>query len=423
MPVLKLTKRSVDALMPGNKTYVAFDADLPGFGIRVMPTGSKSWVAEYRPHGGGRGVAKKRVTIGKSGSLTADQARRAAADLLAKIRLGSDPATEKKELRSAFTVAEMIDAFKTDHVQVKLKEKTGRSYEAALTLLREAHGSQKGGSISRAQLAALHTKAAKTPIAANRALATWSKMFSWAAARGLVPDGHNPAKGIERYREEGKERYLTDVEIIRLGDALEESETIGLPWAIDETKPQSKHLAKSANRRTKLDPFAVGAIRLLFLTGARLREILDAQWSQLDQERRILFLPDSKTGRKPIHLSPLALEVINSLPKVKGNPYIIPGENEGAPRADLKKPWRRLCCAAGLEGVRIHDLRHTFASIAASESASLQMIGKLLGHTQAATTQRYAHLDANPLQHTVKLIGERGSGIMGRGIHDKNSNT
>ena len=415
MPVLKLTKRTVDGLIPAEKPFVAFDADLPGFGIRVMPTGSKSWIVEYRPHGGGRGVAKKRLTIGKSGTLTADQARRAAADILAKVRLGSDPAAEQNERRAAITVADLIEAFEGDHVQGKMKKQTGRSYVAGLNLLRDAHGSQKAASLSRGQIAALHTKAAKTPFAANRALATWSKMFSWAAARGLIPESHNPAKGIERYREARRERFLTDEELSRLGAALDEAETIGLPWEVDGSKPSSKHLVKEENRRTKLDPFVVGAIRLLLLTGARLREILHARWDQVDLERGIIFLPDSKSGRKPLYLSSLAMEVIKGMPRIEGVPFIIAGAKQDTPRADLKKPWKSICRVAGIESVRIHDLRHTFASLAAGQSLGLPVIGKLLGHTQAATTHRYAHLDADPLRRAVDMIGEKASRVMKKG--------
>jgi integrase len=239
-------------------------------------------------------------------------------------------------------------------------------------------------------------------------------MFSWGAARGLIPEGHSPVKGIERYREQRRERFLTDDELSRLGAALEVAETIGLPWEVDETAPKAKHLAKHENRRTRLDPFVVAAIRLLIFTGARLREVLDAQWSEVDLERGIIFLADSKTGRKPIYLSPQAMNIINGLPKIEGNPYIIAGVNEGAPRADLKKPWRSVCRVAGLRGVRIHDLRHTYASLAAGQSLGLPVIGKLLGHSQAATTQRYAHLDADPLRRAVNIIGERASGIMGK---------
>jgi integrase len=407
MPSLKLTKRAVDAIVPDDKPRIFFDTDLPGFGLRVMPTGSKSWVVEYRPHGGGRGVAKKRVTLGKSGSLTADQARRAAAEVLARVRLGADPAAEQKERRAAITVAELINAFEEEHIRSKLKVKTGKSYAAGMATLRAAYGSQKAASLSRAQIATLHAKAGKTPFAANRALATWSKMFSWAAARGLVPEGHNPAKGIERYREERRERFLTEEELSRLGAALAEAETVGLPWNIDSAKPRSKHLPGTDNQRTKLDPFVVAAIRLLLLTGARLREILDAQWSHVDFERGVIFLPDSKTGRKTLYLSSAALEVLNGLPRLVDNPFIIAGAKEGAPRADLKKPWASICRVAGIEGARLHDLRHSFASIGAGASLGLPVIGKLLGHTQAATTHRYAHLDADPLRRANDEIGLR----------------
>jgi integrase len=134
------------------------------------------------------------------------------------------------------------------------------------------------------------------------------------------------------------------------------------------------------------DPHAVAAIRLLILTGARVREILDAKWEHVDIERGVIFLVDSKTGRKPVYLSAAALEVLVGLPRIEGNPYIIPGSKVGQPKVDLKKPWAAVCKAAGLEGVRLHDLRHSFASIGAGASMGLPVIGKLLGHSQAATT-------------------------------------
>jgi integrase len=161
----------------------------------------------------------------------------------------------------------------------------------------------------------LHTSLASAPYAANRFLAIVSKCFSWATDRGLVPEGHfNPAGRIERYREEGRERFLTNEELARLGDVLREGETVGLPYEVDETNPKAKHAPKAGNRRIKLDPYAVAAIRLLIVTGARLREILDAQWQHVDFERGILFLPDSKTGRKPVYLSAPAMQVLASLP-------------------------------------------------------------------------------------------------------------
>jgi hypothetical protein len=187
MTVLKLTKRTVDALKAADRQFVAFDADLAGFGVRVMPSGVKSWIVEYRPHGGGRGVAKRRATLGKVGQLTPDQARRAAADMLAQVRLGSDPGAEKAARRAAVTVSRLIDAFVAEHVDGKLKAKTGEAHATALERLRAAHGSLKAEALSRSQLAALHSNMRNWPYAANRALAVWSKLFSWAMSRGLVP--------------------------------------------------------------------------------------------------------------------------------------------------------------------------------------------------------------------------------------------
>jgi integrase len=315
--------------------------------------------------------------------------------MLAAVRLGGDPATEKAERRNAVTVGELIELFDAQYVGPMLKAGTAVSHRIALEELRRSYGALKAVALTRAHVAALHVRMADRPYAANRAAAVWSKAFAWGATRGLVPQGHNPTKGLQKYREQGRERFLTTDELAGLGAALTEGETVGLPYDIDETKPKAKHAPKADRRLTKLHPFAAGAIRLLILTGARLREILDARWDQVDLERGILFLADSKTGRKPVYLSAAAQAVLASLPRIEGNLHIIAGAKEGAPRADLKKPWAAVCKAAGLEDVRLHDLRHSFASVGAGASMGLPIIGKLLGHSQAATTHRYAHLDAD----------------------------
>ena len=196
----------------------------------------------------------------------------------------------------------------------------------------------------------------------------------------------NPCLGIERYAENARERYLTSEEFARLGDALRLAETTGLEWAVDETKPKANRAPKPENRARTLDPFAVAAIRLLILTGARLREILHARWEHADIERGVIFLVNSKTGRKPVYLSAAALEVLAGLPRIEGNPYIIPGSNVGQPKVDLKKPWAALCKAAELDGVRLHDLRHSFASIGAS---------RRLRMAQQLSDDRQAHGRAN----------------------------
>jgi integrase len=230
-----------------------------------------------------------------------------------------------------------------------------------------------------------------------------SSLYGWAEDHGFIPEGHpNPARKIKRYRESARERFLTSDELARLGDVLHEGETIGLPYTLDGAV--SKHARKPENRRVVLDPFATAAIRLLILTGARLREILNAQWAQLDLERGILFLSDSKTGRKPIYLGPAALSVLTALPRLAGNPHIIAsGMRDGRPRVSLDAPWAAATRAAGLDGLRIHDLRHSFASIGVDASLGLPIVGKILGHTNQATTQRYAHLsgDGDPIRRAV----------------------
>jgi integrase len=413
--MMRLTKRVVDSLAPRQKQYVEYDAELKGFGVAVYPSGIKSWVCEYRPHGGGRGVAKKRVTFGKITQLTPEQARKTAADTLAAVRLGGDPAADRAERRKALTVGELVDLFDEQYVGPMVKPGTAVSHRIALAELRQAHGTLKAGSLSRSHVAALHARMADRPYAANRAVAVWGKAFTWGASRGLIPESYNPTKGLQKYREQGRERFLTTDELARLGTALAEGETIGLPYSVDETKPKAKHAPRAENRRVKLDLFAVGAIRLLILTGARHREILDAKWEQVDLERGILFLADSKTGRKPIYLSAAAQAVLVALPRIEGNPHIIAGARDGAPRADLKKPWAAVKRAAGIEGVRLHDLRHSFASIGAGASLGLPIIGKLLGHSQASTTHRYAHLDADPLRRAVDTIGVTISAAMDGG--------
>jgi integrase len=374
-------------------------------GLRVSAIWRRTW----------RGVAKKRVTLGKTSQLTPDQARKAAAEMLAVVRLGRDRAQEKMERRASVTVGELIDFFDTRYVGPMLKPGTAIGYRIALEELRRAHGALKATALTRAHVTNLHFRMADRPYAANRAVAVWSKAFAWAASVGLMPEGQNPARNIKKYREQGRERFLTSEELARLGDTLREAETVGLPYSVDETKPTAKHATKVDNRRVKLDAYATAALRLLVLTGARLREILHAKWEQIDLERELIFLADSKTGKKPVYLSAAAQRVLADVPRVEGNPHVIAGAKDSAPRSDLKKPWAAVSRAAGLEGVRLHDLRHSFASFGAGASLGLPIIGKLLGHSQPATTARYAHLDADPMRRAVDTIGSAISGAMDRG--------
>jgi integrase len=227
-------------------------------------------------------------------------------------------------------------------------------------------------------------------------------------ATGRSP-GHNPASGIEAFREQRRERFLNSEELARLGDAIREAETTGILWEVDEMKPTAKYIPR--RRRTIIDPHAATALRLLILTGARLREILGLKWEYVDIERALLLLPDSKTGRKTIVLNAPALAVLSELPHA--GPYVIVSNDPEKPRHDLNRPWALISKRAGLKGVRLHDLRHTHASFGAGAGVGLPIIGKLLGHTQTSTTQRYAHLNVDPLRRASEKIGRRLAIAMG----------
>jgi integrase len=401
---IRLTKRTVDALQPTRKQYVAYDTDLTGFGVRIMPSGAKSWVIEYRPGGGGRAVRSVRLSLGPTTQLTPDEARRLARDRLADARRGHDPAQRRREERVTPSLAAVIDAFLVD-VRATRRATTAIGYTHYLrSIVSPELGTRKLTTITHADLAKLHRRiGGETPFTANRVLATLSSLFSFAVKRGLAPDGFNPALGLERFREERRERFLTTEEMQRLGAALTDAESIGLPWTADESKVTAKHAPRPENRHEVYSPFVIGAIRLLLLTGCRLREVLHLRWQDIDFDRGLLFLPTSKTGKKTVVLNAPALEVLNTLPRA--STYVIAGADPSKPRFDLRKPWAAITRAAGLPGVRIHDLRHSFASVGAGGGMGLPIVGKLLGHSQPATTARYAHLDADPLRRASERIG------------------
>ncbi|WP_454684899.1 tyrosine-type recombinase/integrase [Ancylobacter moscoviensis] len=410
MPTLKLTRRNVSGLQPAAKPVIWYDTDLRGFGLKIMPSGARSWIVEYRPGAGGRGVAKKRLKVG-GGALSPEQAREAAEKLLASVALGKDPASDRSAEREAMTVSDLLDMFVERHVEAKRKAASAEFYKRTARLhIKPAVGSKKVNLLQRADVTRMHGAIAAKErgggkFVANRALAILSAAYGWAGRNGFVADGFNPAAGVERFEEEGRERYLTAEEMTRLGAALREGETVGLPYEVDEDGPKAKHAPKPESRRTVFSPHVTGAIRLLMLTGCRLREILHLRWSEYDAERGMLFLPDSKTGRKAVVLSGAAEAVLTALPRV--GTYVIASNDPDRPRHDLKKPWSSICKRAGLEGVRIHDLRHTFASVGAASGMSLPTIGGLLGHADAATTQRYSHLQVDPVRAAADVIAGR----------------
>ena len=402
MATRRISKSAVDSLFcsGGKDRDIVWDDKLKGFGVIVYPTGLKTYVAQYRKDG-----RSHRVVIGKHGRLTPDESRKEAKALLGDVEKGANPAFERRTKREAPTLDKVAEGFLA-YAFAKKKTGTARGYDNALRLhILPQLGTKRLTKITHADVESLHASMSQRRPQANRTLAVLSAVWSWAARHRHVDAASNPTKGVEKYRESARERYLTKNELLRLSDALTAAETTGLPYSVDESNPKAKHASKPENRRRKFDRHSVAAIRLLTLTGARLREILDAKWEHVELERGMIFLPDSKTARKPIYLSPAAAAILSALPRIDGNPYVIPGEKTGQPRADLKRPWDAICEVAGLDGVRLHDLRHSFASVGAGASLGLPIIGKLLGHSQPSTTQRYAHLDADPMRRAVETIG------------------
>ena len=401
----KLTKRAVDDATPTTGRFILWDSMLPGFGLRVEPSGLKTFLIRYRP----RSIypaPKRFMTIGRFGSVTADQARRQAMTILGTVAKGQDPAAAIGDRRKAITLEEAATRFLAEHVAPKRKPNTFVAYRNAFAgHIIPILGKRSLAELTRAEIAKMHSSMARSPAVANYAVAALSSLFTWAERRGLIPEGVNPARRVEKFRENQRERFLTADELRRLGNALREAETIGLPWAVNESKATAKHAAKPDKRLTVMSPFAAAAIRLLLLTGCRLREVLDLRWEHIDFDRGCLFLPDSKTGRKTVLLGKPALEIIERLPRV--GLYVVAGPNADKPLAGLKRPWAAVKRYAGLDGVRIHDLRHSYASIAAAAGMGLPIIGRLLGHRQPATTARYAHLADDPLRRAAEAISRQ----------------
>ncbi len=364
MPAIRLTKKAVDAAEPTSRTYVLYDDTLAGFGLRVTPAGSKSFVVEYRPNGGGRRSPTRRMTLGSSTMITPDQARRAARKILSAARLGEDPAAARSKRRKTPTFREFIERYLEEEASAKLKQRTLANYKIYLRKHAAPQlGSASIDSVTPDDVARLHRKIGKTrPVTANRVVEALGSVFRYAVTCGVAPNGFNPAARIKAFKEQARERYLTTEELAQLGAALHEAETIGLKWEVDEAKATAKHVPKGA-RRTILGPHPVAAIRLLLLTGCRLREVLHLRWEHIDWERGLALLPDSKIGRRYVVLNAPALAVLDGLPRIAE--FVIAGERSDKPRSDLNRPWRLVSRRAGLVGVRLHDLRHTHAAFGA----------------------------------------------------------
>lgn len=378
----RITKRLVDSAKPKDKDYFLWDSDMPGFGLRIMKTGKKSYMVQYR-HGG----RTRRVTFGRVGVMTPEEARSEARDLLTAAGKGDNPADNIQKYRETPTVADICKRFMTEYVPTRCKETTRKEYQRAVDLFIDpAIGPRKITDIQRADISKLHHDYRAKPYQANRTLGVLSVMFNQCEIWGLRPEGSNPCRHVKKYREEKRERFLDEVELRRLWLALEDCEKDG---------------SESAS--------ACNAFRLLILTGCRLREIQTLKWEYIKPDG--IYLPDSKTGAKKVYIGDDVKTLLGSFTKRNDNPYVIAGKVKEQYLTDLQKPWRRIRKKAELEDVRIHDLRHSFASFGLASGLSLAEIGKLLGHSQIQTTARYAHLAETIAEEAAN---KTSSGIMSR---------
>lgn len=402
MAKINITAGAVKSIMETalpNRTTFYFDDDLTGFGFYRTPGNVGTFFAEYRPVAGG---SKKRIKLGRVGALKANEARDAARIAIANAALGKDLAKGRADERASVTVKTLVSTYIEEYVAEKKKASSADFYR---TMLRKhidpRIGSTKAVSLTSVEVQRAHTAMSKSAkISANRSMKLLSAAYGWGAKNGYVPEGINPARNIDLNKEEGRERFLTEEEMMRLGEALREAETIGFEVNAGNAKNAPR------GQRVKTSPAVTGAIRLLMLTGCRLREILHLRWSEVDLERGLATLPDSKTGRKTILLSAAAVAVLKDIPPV--GIYVIASDSAGLPhekpRADIKRPWAAICKRAGLDGLRIHDLRHSFASVGAWSGLGLPVIGKLLGHADAKTKARYAHIADDAARRGADLI-------------------
>lgn len=395
--VEKISKAFVDSAEPADKDRFLFDADLTGFGLKVTPKGRKTYFVQYRLNG-----RKARYTIGRHGApWTVNEARTEALRILGEVAKGCDPQAEKRNMRTALTISELCDAYLAEGCDDKkpstLATDRGRITRHIKPLLgRKSVKDLTANDVKRFMKDVADGKTAcdvktghrgRARVSGGRGTATRTVgllggILSFAVEESLRLD--NPVHGVKRYRNQPNERFLSPVELARLGEVLSHMETEGD------------------------NPRAISAIRLLILTGCRKTEVLALRWNEVDFESGCLRLADSKTGQKTLILGAPALQLLSKLPQISGTPYVFPAMKGDGHYVGLPKIWQRARKKAGLEDVRLHDLRHSFASVGASAGMGLPIIGKLLGHSDPKTTARYAHIGDDP----AKVAADRIAGTI-----------
>ena len=384
---LKINRRTVDALRVESGDAVFWDRTLPGFGIRVYASGRKVYVVQARGPGGSR-----RVALGRHVELPVEKARKEAAAVVDRIKRGEDPRPAAPVLPAEPTAADLAERYMRVHVATHCSAKTAEGYRYVMEKhILPALGTMRVRDVGVAEVAALHHELRSMPLTANRAVKILSKMFKLAQGWNMVPAGRNPCRLVRRYKEESRERFLSPDEWRRLGRALREAEADGSVW-----------------------PQAIAALRLLLLTGCRRQEIVTLKWDDVDRTVRELRLRHAKTGPRMVPLTPWVERVLDGIARVEGNPWVIPGRKPGTHLADLHDHWERIRDRAELENMRIHDIRHSYASRALAVGESLTMIGRLLGHSKVTTTARYAHLARDSEKAAAARVGGSIGAHVGR---------
>lgn len=387
---MKLTEKRVAALAAdptGKRDVSAWDESLPGFGVRVKPSGSKSYVLWYRT----RHSQKRLLTIGPASAFRAEQARELAREHLVQIKKGADPVQERKQARNGETVADLCGRYLKEHAERHKKASSLKSDRRIIRANIEPElGRKQIAGVSSADIARLHAAMHETPYEANRTMAVIRKMFVLAETWGLRPPNSNPCKGVKPYREQKRERFFSADELSALGAVLAE-----------------------AQRENQELPACIAAIRLLALTGCRVSEILSLTWDRVDLQAGLLRLADAKAGARNVPLGAAAIALLSELPR-DGSAYVVPGARPDVPLSiwTLEGAWQRIRRLAEIDNARLHDLRHTVGTYAGQAGLNAFIVRDLLGHKTLAMTGRYVERDANPLRAAADVVSGRIAAAM-----------
>jgi integrase len=381
-----------------------------GFGVRRQRC-SCVFIVRYREH-----RRRHCVTIGLYGELSAEEARHKARTILETIRKRAPlplPWSIRRSKKGTLYFGEVAERYLNEFAQPRKKLKSLRADRRNLELhVLPRIGYLKLSQIDRPLLIKLHASQRGTPVAANRCLALVSHIFSMAEKWGIVPAGSNPCRGIDRFPESARERYLNEEELMRLGDALRVAAN---GYQVVDWSAYSR--SDRFTRRSPEDWRAIAAVRLLLFTGARMNEILTLRWSWIDWRLGIARLPDSKTGPKTLFLPEPALRLLEELKArvqrdYSRSPFVLPGDRGTTNFQGLFYAWQRIRTIARLTDLRLHDLRHVYASTAVASGDSLYIVGRILGHRRAETTQRYAHLAIDPVREVANRTAAKLAGLL-----------